>query len=68
MAKDPVCGMQVDEQGSPSSSYQGKTYYFCGQSCKDEFDEDPARFIGKESTQSQSGKAGGSKQRQASRV
>ena len=30
MAKDPVCGMDVDEQKAVATSeYKGKTYYFC---------------------------------------
>jgi len=45
MTKDPVCGMQVDENKAPAtSSYQGKTYSFCGQECKDKFDREPQRY------------------------
>jgi len=46
MAKDPVCGMEVDEK-SPAgrSTYQGKTYYFCSPGCKAAFDRDPERFL-----------------------
>jgi len=30
MAKDPVCGMEVDEKKAPAKSQHiGKTYYFC---------------------------------------
>ena len=30
MAKDPVCGMDVDIKTAPAKSeYKGKTYYFC---------------------------------------
>jgi P-type Cu+ transporter len=30
MAKDPVCGMTVDEKEAAGMvSYQGQTYYFC---------------------------------------
>ncbi len=30
MAKDPICGMQVDEKSAKSKSdYMGKTYYLC---------------------------------------
>ncbi len=30
MAKDPVCGMEVDEKTAPAKSeHMGKTYYFC---------------------------------------
>jgi YHS domain-containing protein len=40
--KDPVCGMQVDEKAAKfKSSYQGQTYYFCAQECKQKFDANP---------------------------
>jgi YHS domain-containing protein len=46
MTKDPVCGMQVDENKAPAtSSYQGKKYSFCGQECKDKFDREPQRYV-----------------------
>ena len=45
MTKDPVCGMQVDENKAPAtSSYQGKQYSFCGQDCKNKFDRDPQYY------------------------
>jgi YHS domain-containing protein len=45
MTKDPVCGMQVDENKAPAtSSYQGRKYSFCGQECKDKFDREPQRY------------------------
>jgi YHS domain-containing protein len=47
MAKDPVCGMDVDEKTAPAKSeYKGKTYYFCASGCKREFDKDPEKFVG----------------------
>jgi YHS domain-containing protein len=47
MAKDPVCGMDVDEAKAVATSvHQGTTYYFCAQGCKVTFDKDPAKFIG----------------------
>ena len=59
MTKDPVCGMQVDENKAPAtSSYQGKKYSFCGQECKNKFDREPERYLhshqGQSSTQQQS--------------
>ena len=43
-AKDPVCGMEVDEEKAPAKSqHMGKTYYFCAPACKRAFDEDPAK-------------------------
>jgi Cu+-exporting ATPase len=45
MTKDPVCGMQVDEnKAAATSSYQGKKYSFCGQECKNKFDSEPQRY------------------------
>lgn len=45
MAKDPVCGMNVNEKAAKfKSEYKGKTYYFCGQACKVAFDKNPARY------------------------
>lgn len=44
MAKDPVCGMDVDEQDAPSSEYNGETVYFCSEGCKTKFDADPASY------------------------
>lgn len=46
MAKDVVCGMDVDEKTAPAKSeYQGKTYYFCAPGCKKTFDADPAKYL-----------------------
>ncbi len=45
MAKDPVCGMEVDEKSAPCCcEHMGKTYYFCSEACKKAFDEDPAKY------------------------
>jgi len=45
MTKDPVCGMQVDEKKAPATStYQGRKYSFCGQDCKNKFDQQPERY------------------------
>ncbi len=47
MAKDPVCGMDVDPQrAAATSEYKGVTYYFCAPGCKRQFDRDPERFVG----------------------
>lgn len=46
MAKDPVCGMDVDPASAAGSSeYKGKTYYFCAMSCKKSFEEDPEKYL-----------------------
>jgi YHS domain-containing protein len=45
MAKDPVCGMMVDDKKAKfKSDYNGKTFYFCADSCKTTFDKNPAKF------------------------
>ena len=50
MAKDPVCGMDVDEKTAAGKSvYQGTTYYFCSPGCKRAFDKEPEKYIGSES-------------------
>jgi YHS domain-containing protein len=47
MAKDPICGMMVDEKKAKlKSDYKGTTYYFCAPSCKATFDKDPAKYAG----------------------
>jgi len=46
MAKDPVCGMEVDEKApADTSEYKGKTYYFCAPGCKRAFDADPEKYL-----------------------
>ncbi len=46
MAKDPVCGMQVDEKKvAATSNYKGKTYYFCSAACKATFEKNPEKFV-----------------------
>ena len=48
MAKDPVCGMDVDEKKAGGrSEYKGQVYYFCSPGCKQTFDKDPERYAGK---------------------
>ena len=45
-ARDPVCGMDVDEQSAGGrTEHNGQTYYFCGSTCKQKFDLDPAQYI-----------------------
>lgn len=43
MAKDPVCGMQVDNSNH-TSRHNGQDICFCSPGCKDEFDRAPERF------------------------
>lgn len=47
MAKDPVCGMEVDPAtAAAKSEYKGQTYYFCAPGCKQAFDKDPEKYLG----------------------
>lgn len=41
----PVCWMEIDPAGAPSSTYQGKRYSFCMPDHKQEFDAAPDRFV-----------------------
>lgn len=51
MAKDVVCGMEVDEESAAGKTeYQGKTYYFCSPGCKRAFDKNLKRFVTKPPT------------------
>ncbi|MGC8839685.1 MAG: YHS domain-containing protein [Anaerolineae bacterium] len=50
MAKDPVCGMMVEEgKAAATSVYKGKTYYFCSQGCKVAFEREPEKYVQAES-------------------
>lgn len=46
MAKDPVCGMTVNEESAAATSeYEGETYYFCAPGCKVAFDKEPEKYL-----------------------
>ncbi len=45
MAKDPVCGMEVDEKKAVARFvYEGQTYYFCTDACRQAFERDPEKY------------------------
>jgi Cu+-exporting ATPase len=45
-ALDPVCGMTISPDDAVGHvDYKGHTYYFCSQSCLDQFKADPERFL-----------------------
>jgi YHS domain-containing protein len=45
MARDPVCGMEVEEKKAAAKvDYKGQTYYFCAEACKRAFEKDPAKY------------------------
>ncbi|MFZ1700939.1 MAG: YHS domain-containing protein [Pyrinomonadaceae bacterium] len=44
--KDPVCGMQIDEEDAAGQSdTNGQIFYFCSLHCKDKFDANPQDFV-----------------------
>jgi YHS domain-containing protein len=46
MARDPICGMEVNESQAPASlEHKGQRVYFCSLSCYDAFDKDPERYV-----------------------
>ncbi|MGB7876888.1 MAG: YHS domain-containing protein [Anaerolineales bacterium] len=46
MAKDPVCGMDVDPKtAAGKSEFKGQIYYFCSPGCKASFDKDPEKYL-----------------------
>ena len=46
MAKDLVCNMDVDERTAKwKTVYKGKTYYFCTEECKKQFDKEPEKYV-----------------------
>jgi YHS domain-containing protein len=46
MVEDPVCGMEVNIETAPAKTeYEGQIYYFCSESCKEAFEEDPEQYL-----------------------
>ena len=49
MAKDPVCGMEVNkDEAQFTTEYNGKTYYFCTEADKTAFVESPEKYLTQE--------------------
>ena len=43
---DPVCGMTIDPADAVGHfDYKGQTYYFCAESCLEQFRENPEQFL-----------------------
>ncbi len=42
---DPVCGMEVTEESEWTAEYEGVTFYFCSEGCRDKFIESPGEFL-----------------------
>ena len=46
IARDPVCGMNVDPAtAAGSTTWQQQTYYFCSTHCLHKFQADPGKFV-----------------------
>ncbi len=44
--RDPVCGMDIEPQSAfAKREHMGQTFYFCSQSCLDQFDKDPHQYV-----------------------
>ncbi|WP_281493576.1 heavy metal translocating P-type ATPase [Ancylobacter koreensis] len=47
MAKDPVCGMEVDPHTATlKAEHKGLTYYFCAPGCRTKFIANPEKYLG----------------------
>ncbi len=48
-ARDPVCGMDVDEKRAEAAGlavrHDGHAYYFCAEECREKFQASPAEYI-----------------------
>ncbi len=52
MARDPVCGMYVDERIARNQrEYRGKVHFFCSPACKGKFERDLARLAGEQTAE-----------------
>lgn len=47
MAKDPTCGMEVEEEKAVEADFNDQTYYFCSEACRDKFEENPQLYLDK---------------------
>ncbi len=43
--RDPVCGMSVDSKSPIKTQYLDQEYYFCCESCKQSFLENPTQYL-----------------------
>ena len=44
MARDPVCGMEVNTDAEFHRVHEGEQYFFCSARCEEKFSADPARY------------------------
>ncbi len=48
MVVDPACGMKIKKSDAKATyEYNGKTYYFCMESCLEKFKKDPEKYAQK---------------------
>ncbi len=45
MATDPVCGMAIEREKAAATEWKGQVFYFCSKGCRNEFLEEPQRFL-----------------------
>ena len=49
LAKDPVCGMNVDPHTAKHrASHQGRPYYFCSAGCRTKFIANPETYLARD--------------------
>jgi Cu+-exporting ATPase len=44
-ARDPVCGMTVDQKTPHRTTHAGTDYFFCCAGCRTKFEADPGRYL-----------------------
>src|SRR5215213_2511849 len=44
-ATDPVCGMKVDRSKALRAEHAGRTYFFCSEHCRSQFESDPDAYL-----------------------
>ncbi|MDF1488610.1 YHS domain-containing protein [Tessaracoccus caeni] len=42
----PVCAMEVNPHLALSEPYDGQSYYFCSEGCREQFLKDPKTYVG----------------------
>ena len=56
---DPVCGMTISPDDAVGHlDHRGQTYYFCNESCLEQFRDDPDRFLNPDARQPRAAPAG----------
>jgi YHS domain-containing protein len=47
LVTDPVCGMRIDDaEAAATAEYEGRTFSFCSEACRDAFVADPSAYAG----------------------